>query len=109
MTHPFLFPLSRREVPRGWNLRVAATVALIVSALATAPARVLAAPGDLDPTFGTGGIVTTRIGTRNHAAAAALVLQPDGKSVAAGTGFDGAVSGFALARYNEDGTLDATC
>ena len=40
---------------------------------------------------------------------AALVIQPDGKIVAAGvaivsmTGFD-----FALARYNSDGTLDST-
>ena len=42
-----------------------------------------AAPGDLDPTFGVGGKVTTDFGG-NDDRSFALVLQPDGKLVAAG-------------------------
>ncbi len=58
--------------------------------------------GSLDPTFGAGGEVTT--GFREPGVARALILQPDGKLVAAGaSGTD-----FALARYNVDGSLDAT-
>jgi uncharacterized delta-60 repeat protein len=57
--------------------------------------------GTLDPGFGTGGMVTTDL-TGGEDVAFALVLQPDGKLVAAG----GRAGDFALARYNPDGTLD---
>ena len=58
--------------------------------------------GTLDNTFGNGGQVVTNLGVNDHAFAAAL--QSDGKIVAEGMlGND-----FALARYNSDGTLDAT-
>ncbi|MCJ7509854.1 MAG: peptidoglycan DD-metalloendopeptidase family protein [Dehalococcoidia bacterium] len=64
-----------------------------------------AAPGDLDTTFDGDGIVTTDI-SGNTDIAEALVLQPDGKIVAAG---ECAVYPFAfcLARYNANGSLDA--
>ena len=42
-----------------------------------------AMPGDLDPTFGRGGKLRLRV-SRHGAAANALVVQPDGKIVAAG-------------------------
>jgi hypothetical protein len=60
------------------------------------------APGDLDPTFGVGGKVTTDFaGLGLHDEASALVLQPDGKLVAAGV-FNTSGSGdFSLARYVE--------
>ncbi len=62
--------------------------------------------GTRDPSFGRGGIVTTRFGDRD-AAGEAVALEPDGRILAAGTasrpetGWD-----FALARYNPDGSLD---
>ena len=67
-----------------------------------------AAPGVLDPSFGTGsGEVTTPIGT--SAGADAIVVQPDGKIVAAGGVVQSDSSqDFALARYEPDGTLDPT-
>jgi uncharacterized delta-60 repeat protein len=66
---------------------------------------VAAHPGDLDPSFGTGGTVTTAFGT-SGTSAYAIALQGDGKIVAAGgTGLQDA---FALARYNPDGSLDKT-
>jgi uncharacterized delta-60 repeat protein len=66
------------------------------------------ANGTLDTSFGSGGIVTTRFGSSQQRATA-LVLQPDGKLVAAGgVNFGGGNFDFALARYNPDGSLDAT-
>src|SRR6266511_3302132 len=61
--------------------------------------------GSLDPGFGTGGKVTTAIGS-SHDFASALALQADGKSVAAGRSYNGTNDDFALARYNPDGSLD---
>jgi uncharacterized delta-60 repeat protein len=68
--------------------------------------------GSLDASFGNGGIVTTIFPEGSYASDVAL--QPDGKIIAAGTVFVDFVIGdqsdtdFALARYNPDGSLDAT-
>jgi len=64
------------------------------------------AAGDLDPTFGNGGKVTTDFSVPT--AASALAIQGDGKLIVAGivqlpTGVD-----FGLARYNPDGSLDTS-
>jgi uncharacterized delta-60 repeat protein len=58
--------------------------------------------GSLDTTFGGTGVVTTAIG--NYAGAVSLAIQPDGKAVAGGWSNGG--PSFALARYNDDGSLD---
>src|SRR5947209_5776224 len=61
------------------------------------------ADGTLDPSFGSEGRVCTNVGGRDGARA--LALQSDGKIVVAG--FSDVVGfGFALARYNPDGSLD---
>jgi uncharacterized delta-60 repeat protein len=62
------------------------------------PLRVVAAPGDLDPTFGAAGVVSA---PGDLGSASAVVYQPDGKLVAAG-------GAFSLVRYNADGSLDST-
>jgi len=68
--------------------------------------------GSLDSSFGNGGIVTTIFPEGSYASAVAL--QRDGKIIAAGTLFVDFIPGepsntdFALARYNRDGTPDAT-
>ena len=80
----------------------------MVLLVAAAGGRAWAAAGDLDPTFGTGGKVTTAVGTGTLDGAVGLVVQADGKLVAAGTSFNGFDNDFALVRYNSDGTLDAT-
>ncbi|MBI2204692.1 MAG: hypothetical protein HYU41_12655 [Candidatus Rokubacteria bacterium] len=65
--------------------------------------------GGLDPTFGTGGVVTTPFtDSRHFASVRALALQPDGKVIAAGLSGLDRRDAFALARYRPDGTLDAT-
>jgi uncharacterized delta-60 repeat protein len=61
--------------------------------------------GTLDRSFGTGGRVTTDFGG-NGAQATALVVQADGKLVAAGLTHTDAGEDFALSRYRRDGTLD---
>jgi len=65
------------------------------------------ADGSLDTTFNTTGMVTTAIGGKGDQANA-LVIQPDGKLVAAGSSYSGTQNRFALARYNTDGSRDAT-
>jgi len=78
-------------------------VGMLVALLAmAASASANATPGDLDPTFGGGdGTVTTDFGGTDPARAVAV--QPNGKIVVAGGKGD-----FALARYNQDGSLDTS-
>src|SRR5206468_220084 len=63
------------------------------------------ADGSLDTSFGTCGRVITDF-AGDDAAASALVVQPDGKLVAAGRRSVGGHPSFSLARYASDGTLD---
>jgi uncharacterized delta-60 repeat protein len=58
--------------------------------------------GTLDSSFGSGGIVNTNFGTLGPVVA--VVIQPDGKIVAAATGF----LGGAVGRFNSDGIVDTT-
>jgi len=69
-----------------------------------APA-IVAVAGDLDPTFGGDGMITTDLGPEGDGANA-IAIQPDGKIVVAGEASFGAE--FGLARYNSNGTLDVT-
>ncbi|WP_187645768.1 DUF11 domain-containing protein [Streptomyces sp. TRM49041] len=68
----------------------------------------LAAPGDLDPTFGTGGMVTTHITGGVVDVAFGVAVQADGKIITVGGSFSPHNSDFAVARYNTDGSLDTT-
>ena len=69
-----------------------------------------ATDGDLDPTFGTGGMVMTDL---NHSTdlANAVAVQSDGKLVVVGQAYkqnDFSGEDFVVTRYNPDGTLDTT-
>jgi uncharacterized delta-60 repeat protein len=84
---------------------VAAGTAQLGSGGANAFALVRYLPnGDLDERFGDDGIVTTTFGPYDEARA--LVREPDGRLVAAGSTFTGEAFEFALARYGADGALD---
>jgi uncharacterized delta-60 repeat protein len=66
--------------------------------------------GALDSTFGTGGIVSTSIGTL-YSDPRAVLVQADGKVIAGGTTRDAFPSMWdelAAARYDVDGTLDTS-
>lgn len=64
--------------------------------------------GSLDSSFGEDGIVTFAINTHYIDIIRAIVIQPDGKILAAGFTWNGTIGDFALARFNTDGTIDTT-
>ena len=63
--------------------------------------------GTLDASFGGDGKVMTRF-TSGYESATGVAIQADGKIVAVGTAGRNFDNKFALARYNGDGTLDAS-
>ncbi len=63
--------------------------------------RLLLNAGALDPTFGNGGIVSTLF--KGGGAVGTVLIQPDHKIIVASVD-----SGFAVARYLENGSLDTT-
>lgn len=65
----------------------------------------LGAAGDLDPSFGTGGKVTTALGAGAESARKVRILS-DGKILIAGKASNGTDEDFALVRYLADGSLD---
>jgi uncharacterized delta-60 repeat protein len=89
--------------PRRLSLTLVGAVAVVVAMANPAAAP----PGDLDPTFGGDGKVTTDF-AGGQDQASAVAIQGDGKIVTAGAAFVSGNLDFALARYNSDGSLDAT-
>src|SRR6266540_1663765 len=98
-------PVKRGELMSKRLLVVPAFLLALLVVFAVASAQ--AAPGDLDTSFGTGGKVVTDFGAGNDYAAA-VAIQPNGKIVAGGDAQIGSTLGFALARYNADGSLDTS-
>ncbi|HEY6939827.1 hypothetical protein [Dokdonella sp.] len=83
-------------------LRYACSATLVAAAT---PA--LAADGDLDPTFGTGGLALAGLtDAYGGATACKPVLQPDGKILTCGTRLIGSSADFFVARFDADGQLD---
>ena len=96
-----------RSTSNGLRSAAAAAVVTLVLAVLLEAAPALAAAGDLDPAFGTGGRVTTAFPGGSFASVVAI--QGDGKIVAAGGAAGATGTGeFAVARYGSDGSLDAT-
>ena len=93
--------MRRRDVSR---VAIALVAAIGLTFGATAA---LGADGELDPSFGDGGTVTTAFPIGSFATAVAV--QPDGKIVAVGAAAGASIDGgFAIARYEPDGDLDET-
>lgn len=61
--------------------------------------------GSLDTSFGGDGVINTDLAGRSDQANS-VVIQSDGKIVVAGRSNLGGDSDFAIARYNDDGSLD---
>jgi uncharacterized delta-60 repeat protein len=98
--------MRARRLVISTSLIAAVLVGIVFSASAQA------APGDLDPTFSGDGKQTTdfRFGVSE---ATATARQPDGKIIAVGsvlrrTSGDSSLWDFAVARFNQDGTLDTS-
>ena len=82
---------------------------LIGAALLGSSGLLMAQAGSLDPTFGTGGIVTTSFTGFNDAIANVTAIQSDGKILVAGQIPNSQGLGEAgVARYNTDGSLDSS-
>jgi uncharacterized delta-60 repeat protein len=65
------------------------------------------ADGTLDPTFGTNGRAYTNF-ANDEEQIHELLIQPNGKIIGVGFMYSGANRNFALARYNQNGSLDTT-
>src|SRR5947208_6962668 len=103
------FPSFSRGVEMSGLVR-AVVAGLGVTAMLLVLGPAAAAPGDLDPSFGSGGTVDTPIGS--SALARSIAVQPDGKIVAGGASSVPAgnyyETSFTLARYGPNGSLDAS-
>lgn len=80
--HPYVRTVRRTSDDLLTRLKITPLLLLFVLWLETVPA-VLAASGDLDPFFGTGGIVKTQFGEKD-ASGNSMALQADGKFVVVG-------------------------
>jgi uncharacterized delta-60 repeat protein len=92
------------------SIRVARlAVPLLVGLASMAPLHAMAAAGDLDPSFGSQGVVTFPFNGA-YAYADEVALQGDGKALVFGTAHSsvGIVSDFALVRLLRSGELDTT-
>jgi uncharacterized delta-60 repeat protein len=100
---------QRQIVSHWWIARVFACVLVAILVAATSINRVEAASGDLDTSFGNGGVVTADLSPNGYEEAEAIAVQKDGRIVIGIDHRDGEGAGdFALMRYNTNGTLDTT-
>ena len=81
--------------------------AFVLQGLLALPMATLAQPGGLDSSFSADGKVTTTFGAGSHVGTA-LAIQGDGKIIVAGYSYNGSRNVLALARYQTNGSLDAT-
>jgi uncharacterized delta-60 repeat protein len=88
--------------------RLAVVFGLVLVALGllgVSSAAVVPLAGSLDPSFGSGGVVTHNLASGKSARITGVAVQPDGKIVVVADSADG-LPGFLLARYLPDGSLD---
>lgn len=98
--------VSARRSIRVRRQRLLLASAILVGVGSLGAGSAIAAPPDLDTSFGEGGVVYTEFPQAGIPGdfAEAVAVQPDGKVVVAGHGGGGA----AVARLNPDGSLDST-
>jgi len=86
----------------------AGVLAALLIALTLAPASP-AAPGDLDPSFADGGMLTIDLGLGLTARPSDVLVQPDGQIVTVGSvGESGWPDNLVVTRHHPNGTLDTT-
>ncbi|MGK2878484.1 MAG: delta-60 repeat domain-containing protein [Solirubrobacterales bacterium] len=85
----------------------ALTIAILL--LTTATTSALAAPGDLDPTFGVGGFATAPTNaTFPSTGAEEIALTASGQILAAGSLYDAGAYSISVQRFNPDGSIDSS-
>ncbi len=111
MRNQFRYALNALEVGTTCCARTLLILAALSFGSIASTSSALAQTGDLNPDFGVGGLVTTDFtGAAGEDEATAVLEVEDDKILAVGTVFNPAngTFDFALARYNEDGSLDTT-
>lgn len=102
---------GRRGKPRGGARPARLVTGLLVSVglLVLAPTA-SAAPGDLDPSFGTGGVARTDFGIGREEYGVDVAVDAAGRTVVVGNAETPSVdeSSMAIARYTPSGALDPT-
>ena len=99
--------MKKKGYKNNLNLKKITLATILTFSLSNLQSPAWAADGDLDTSFSSDGKVTTAIGSGTDAAKS-VVLQSDGKIVAAGYSHNGSNYDFAVVRYNADGSLDTT-
>jgi uncharacterized delta-60 repeat protein len=99
--------MKKKGYKNNLNLKKITLATILTLSLSNLQSPAWAADGDLDTSFGTGGKVTTAIGSADDTAYS-VVLQSDGKIIAVGQSNNGANTDFAVVRYNADGSLDTS-
>jgi len=89
------------------NLKITSIITFLSGFCALIAQRTSAQNNVLDQTFGTAGMTQTDINT-GYDNAFCTTIQPDGKILVGGTTISGSASAIAVARYNTNGTLDAS-
>jgi uncharacterized delta-60 repeat protein len=79
-------------------------LALHLAIILVCPVKLFSQAGQLDPTFGRGGIVNTVFNVWSYGGANSTAIQNDGKIIAVGS----SLGDFGIVRYNTDGSLDYT-
>jgi uncharacterized delta-60 repeat protein len=93
-----------RRVARRWIFSCVGVIVAVGVTLLASVSAAPAAPGDLDPSFGNGGIVLT-----GRVLVISVAVQPDGRIVGAGPVWQGGDEvDWGLVRYNADGTIDSS-
>ena len=104
---PALVRLSQLAVDEQGRVLAAAGVDTTVANSSDFAVFRFNADGTPDPTFGTAGVARAQF-LNEWQAATALQLLPGGKILAGGSAVWATGGGFALARFNPDGSLDPT-
>ena len=91
---------------RARHVLPAIAAAALVASGVVAPAHAAQKRGDLDTSWGNGGIATTAFPAAEFATTRDSIVQADGKVIVVGTVGTGDFSTFAIARFTGDGRLD---
>jgi uncharacterized delta-60 repeat protein len=87
-------------------------MSITVVAMIAIQSSALALPGDLDLSFGEGGVATSQVGNfgagRANELVSDLAVQPDGKIIAVGPIYNGFDWDSAITRFHPDGSLDVS-
>jgi uncharacterized delta-60 repeat protein len=89
-------------------MRALATIQLGVLLFLLGSTGAVATPGSFNPDFGAATTVFTPFSPPYDSFISAIAVQPDGRIVVAGTRYISTTGAIALARYNRDGSLDAS-